>query len=60
MSLPQIDNLEIWKVTEDILLIHQKKVPFLFSCCDGLLILPKEGRNKTVFFYAEKYCLRGQ
>ena len=48
MSLPKIDNLEIRKVTEDILLIHQKKVPFLFSCCDGLLILPKEGRNKTM------------
>lgn len=47
MPLPKIDNLEIWEVTEDILLIHQKKVPFLFSCCDGLLILPKEGRNKT-------------
>jgi len=46
MSLPKIDNLEIWEVTEDILLIHQKKVPFLFSCCDGLLILPKEARNK--------------
>ncbi len=47
MPLPKIDNLEIWEVTEDILLIHQKKVPFLFSCCDGLLILPKKARNKT-------------
>ncbi|MFX1451388.1 MAG: MBL fold metallo-hydrolase [Promethearchaeota archaeon] len=48
MSLPKIDNLEIWKVTKDILLIHQKKVPFFFSCCDGLLILPKEGRNRNL------------
>ena len=46
MSLIRIDNLEIRKVTEDILLIHQIKAPYLFSCCDGLLILPKEGRNK--------------
>ncbi|MEE9379385.1 MAG: MBL fold metallo-hydrolase [Candidatus Lokiarchaeia archaeon] len=47
MSLPKIDNLEIRGVTEDILLIHQRKTPFLFSCCDGLLILPREGRNKN-------------
>ncbi len=45
MSLPKIDNLEITKVTEDILLIHQKKPPYNFSCCDGLIILPKKGRN---------------
>ncbi len=48
MSIPKIDNLEICKVTDDILLVHQKEVPFFFSCCDGLLILPKEGRNKTL------------
>ncbi|UCD02148.1 MAG: MBL fold metallo-hydrolase [Promethearchaeota archaeon] len=47
MSFPKIDNIDIRKVTEDILLIHQKKTPFLFSCCDGLLILPKEGRNNS-------------
>lgn len=45
MSEDQIENLEIARVTEDILLVHQKKVPFYFSCCDGLLILPKIGRN---------------
>jgi len=45
MSLPKIDNLEIIKVTEDVLLIHQKKPPYYFSCCDGLIILPKKGRN---------------
>ena len=49
MVLPKIDNLEIKKVTEDILLVHQIKHPFFFSCCDGLLILPKKGRNdKTI------------
>ena len=47
MSLPKIDNLDIREVTEDILLIHQIKPPFFFSCCDGLLILPKTGRNKN-------------
>lgn len=46
MSLPQIDNLQIRAVTEDILQIHQIKTPFYFSCCDGLIILPKKGRNK--------------
>ncbi|MFX0034754.1 MAG: MBL fold metallo-hydrolase [Candidatus Hermodarchaeota archaeon] len=46
MPLIRIDNLEIRKVTKDILLIHQIKVPYLFSCCDGLLILPRKGRNK--------------
>ncbi len=46
MTLPKIDNLEIRKVTEDILLIHQIKPPFFFSCCDGLLVLPKPVRNR--------------
>lgn len=48
MVVAKIDNLEIKKVTEDILLVHQIKHPFYFSCCDGLLILPKKGRNKRV------------
>ena len=49
MPLPQIDNLELRKVTEDILIAHQLKPPYYFSCCDGLIILPKKGRNtKTV------------
>lgn len=47
MSIPKIDNLDIKKVTENILLVHQIKHPFFFSCCDGLLILPKKGRNKS-------------
>ncbi|MEJ2293997.1 MAG: MBL fold metallo-hydrolase [Candidatus Lokiarchaeota archaeon] len=47
MTLPKIDNLELRKVTNDVLLIHQKKTPFYFSCCDGLIILPKRKRNKT-------------
>ena len=49
MSLPKIDNLELRKVTEDILLVHQIRPPYYFSCCDGLIILPKKGRNsKTI------------
>ncbi len=45
MTLLKIDNLDIRKVTEDILLIHQITPPFFFSCCDGFLVLPKTGRN---------------
>ncbi|MFX1391769.1 MAG: MBL fold metallo-hydrolase [Promethearchaeota archaeon] len=49
MTLPNIENLEIRKVTDDVLLIHQTNPPFYFSCCDGLIILPKERRNtKTI------------
>ena len=49
MSFPSIDNLQISRLKEDILLIHQIKTPYHFSCCDGLLILPKKGRNsKTI------------
>ena len=47
MQLPNIENLEINKVTDDILKIHQIKPPFRFSCCDGLIILPKKGRNSN-------------
>ena len=46
MSISISNNLKITEVIDDILLIHQKKHPSNFSCCDGLLILPKEGRNK--------------
>ena len=47
MFLPEIDNLEIKHVTNDILLVHQIKPPYYFSCCDGLIILPKERRNSN-------------
>ncbi|MFX0025757.1 MAG: MBL fold metallo-hydrolase [Candidatus Hermodarchaeota archaeon] len=47
MYLPRIENLEISKVTDEILLIHQIKPPFHFSCCDGLVILPKNRRNSN-------------
>ena len=47
MSFPKIENLEIRNVSEDILLVHQKKTPYYFSCCDGLIILPKKERSKT-------------
>ena len=45
MSDSSFKNLQISNVTKDILLIHQFKPPFYFSCCDGLLILPQKGRN---------------
>ena len=49
MSLPKIDNLQISRIKEEILLVHQIKPPYYFSCCDGLITLPKKGRNsKTI------------
>ncbi len=49
MSFPQIDNIQITRVKEDILLVHQIKPPYYFSCCDGLIILPNKKRNaKTI------------
>lgn len=45
MSLPKIKNLEIKLITSDVLLVHQINPPFYFSCCDGMIVLPKEGRN---------------
>jgi glyoxylase-like metal-dependent hydrolase (beta-lactamase superfamily II) len=61
-----IDNLEIHRITDHVLLVHQIKVPSLFSCCDGLIILPGEGRNsKTIVLdlniepkYIQAICLK--
>jgi len=47
MTTSKIENLEIRKLTEDILLVHQKKPPFYFSCSDGIIILPKKRRNDS-------------
>ena len=47
MTALKIDNIEIKQVTEDVLLVHQKKPPFYFSCSDGLIILPKKRRNDS-------------
>ncbi len=47
MTTSKIDNLEIRQLTEDILLVHQKKPPFYFSCSDGIIILPKKRRNDS-------------
>lgn len=49
MIIPKINNIKIDRITDDILLIHQIKASSRFTRCDGLLILPKEGRNsKTI------------
>ena len=42
MALPAIDNIDIFNVTDDILLVHQKKAKGNFSICDGLVVLPKQ------------------
>ncbi|MBY9014487.1 MAG: MBL fold metallo-hydrolase [Candidatus Lokiarchaeota archaeon] len=47
MTTSKIDNVEIRQLTEDILLVHQKKPPFYFSCSDGIIILPKKNRNDS-------------
>ena len=47
MHIPQISNLDINYITNGVLLVHQKKTPFYFSCCDGIIILPKIARNNT-------------
>jgi glyoxylase-like metal-dependent hydrolase (beta-lactamase superfamily II) len=44
-SLPKIENLQISKVTDNVLLGHQIKPPYYFSCSDGLILLPKKDRN---------------
>ena len=46
MNMPQISNLEINYITKDVLLIHQIKTPYYFSCCDGIVILRRKERNK--------------
>jgi len=46
MTSFRIPNLEITNITKDIILIHQIKTPYYFSCCDGLVVLPKKGRNE--------------
>jgi glyoxylase-like metal-dependent hydrolase (beta-lactamase superfamily II) len=45
MTLPQLDNLKIIEVTEEVLLVHQIKASAMFTRCDGLILLPKKGRN---------------
>jgi hypothetical protein len=43
-----LDNLKISPISPDVLLVRQVRKPARFSCCDGLLILPREGRNDHV------------
>ncbi len=42
-----VEGLQITPVSQGILLIHQKRPPFYFSCCDGLLILPNKENNRN-------------
>ncbi|TXT61496.1 MAG: hypothetical protein BAJALOKI3v1_780014 [Promethearchaeota archaeon] len=45
MSKRKIDGLKIEEVADGVLLVKQTTPPFYFSCSDGLIVLPKEGRN---------------
>jgi len=46
MSLPNIDNLQISKVTKNLLFVHQIKASAVFTRCDGLIKLPERGVNR--------------
>ncbi len=49
LDLSNIDGLRILKVNDNVLHVHQIKPPYYFSCCDGLILLPRNGGNqKTV------------
>ena len=48
MKIPKIDNLKITEVSNDLWLIHQINPPYYFSCCDGLVILPGEGNDRSI------------
>lgn len=45
-DISPINGLRIFKVYDNVLLAHQIKPPYYFSCCDGLILLPREGGNK--------------
>lgn len=48
MPIDEIKGLQIEHINEDVLLVKQKKPPFYFSCCDGVILLPKKGRNNKL------------
>ena len=48
-NLSTIDGLRLLKVNDNVIIAHQIKPPYYFSCCDGLILLPRnEGNQKTV------------
>ncbi|MBD3212173.1 MAG: hypothetical protein GF311_06140 [Candidatus Lokiarchaeota archaeon] len=48
MSERKINGLNIEEVADGVLLVKQKSPPFYFSCSDGLIVLPKAGRNEKL------------
>ncbi len=46
LDLSTIDGLRILQINDKVLLGHQIKPPYYFSCCDGLILLPRNGGNK--------------
>jgi len=49
LDISTIDGLRILKIDDEVLLAHQIKPPYYFSCSDGLILLPrKRGNQKTV------------
>jgi len=49
LDISTIDGLRILKIDDEVLLAHQIKPPYYFSCSDGLILLPrKRGNQNTV------------
>ena len=47
MHAPEIPGLDINPVKEDVFLVNQKKTSGPMSCCSGLVVAAKQGRNKN-------------
>ncbi|MHA1669369.1 MAG: MBL fold metallo-hydrolase [Promethearchaeota archaeon] len=49
LDISTIDGLRIIKINDNVLVAHQINPPYYFSCCDGLILLPRsKGNQKTV------------
>ncbi len=46
MTLPEIENLRLTQLTDNTVFCHQIESSALFTCCDGLIILPEKKQNK--------------
>ncbi len=47
MNLPDIDTITLQQITEDVLFVQYNGSLTPFNVTEGLLVLPKQGRNRT-------------
>ena len=47
MNLPNFENATITHINDGVLLFHQNNPLEDYSCCDGLIVLPKDSRNRN-------------